>query len=134
MAGKVIRVLGKASKNHAAPPFLRIHASNATVHKHRASGAEPLLGALHGLAMALITLLPEFLVRHPMLPLIWLHQNDAPSCHSPQCVRLTTTIGLLPCHEHPAMHATIAPMLPLFALHSGNGKGKLNKSSLQFSV
>jgi hypothetical protein len=34
-----------------------IHASNATVHKHRASGVEPLLGAPHGLAIVFTILL-----------------------------------------------------------------------------
>jgi hypothetical protein len=54
-----------------------MYTNNATIHNRRASAFVPVLGALHGLGMALTRFLPEILLRHALLSLIRLHKDDA---------------------------------------------------------
>jgi hypothetical protein len=118
-------VAARHAPNHAHAILRKsareMYTSDATIHNRNASAIELGLGAPHGLGRVLTILLPEILIRHAPLPTHTASQRLCSPYHSPQCVRLTTTIGWLPSHTHRARHATIAPILPPFTLDSENG-------------
>jgi hypothetical protein len=75
--------------------------------------------------MALAGILPYSFQKFVFAMLFFPHTASQRLCspyHSHQCLRLSTTIGWLPSHKHPAMYATIAPILPSCAPDNENGK------------